>query len=296
MTEEHIVLGRPPRPPRRGPWGGRAPRMVLGVVVAAVGGWAAWHGLTSEPAAPPQGDTASTRAPAPTPTGWLAYDPPAIPYLRSGTLVIPDEAPRGIPDGAWTDLAVLADRRVVLVRAGSLTVVGPDREEETYRLKGSISARPDGTAVAWTGTDGHVRQLQAHRAEPFTVARARQLAPACRGIRLHGHAEAGWSTCDRNGGPVSPDGAYFASIGVSSITIAPRSDITGGVSAAFLGRVTDAVWEDSHHLLVVVSLADETHLERVGIGGETEDLVPPPHGTYDRDHPALVLPATAVQP
>jgi hypothetical protein len=298
MTEEHLLLGRPPRPPRRGPWGGRVPRVVAGVVVAAVAGWAVWHGLTAEPATPPDGDTASTSSPVPSasPTGWMAYDPPAVPYLRSGTLVVPDESPRGIPDGSWTDFAVLTDGRLVLVQRGSLTVVGPDREQETYRAKGSISARPDGTAVAWTDPDGHVRQLQAHHVEPFTVPGARQLAPGCRGIRLHDRTEAGWQTCDRDGGPISPDGAYFASLGVSSVTIAPRSDITGGISAAFLGRVTDAVWEDSHHVLVVVSLADETHLQRVGLGGETEDLIPPPHGTYDSDHPMLVLPATAVQP
>jgi hypothetical protein len=291
MSEEQIVLGRPPRPPRRGRRVGHA-ALVAAVVAGA--GWAAWRGVLDQPATTP-GDTAHTNAPAPSGTGGglIAHGQPEVPYLRSSTLVRTGQPPRGLPDGWWTDFAELTDGRVVLVEQGGVTVVGPGRERTSHDAAGPISARPDGSAIAWTGEDGRVRQLETGRAEPAVVPDARQPSPACRGLRVGGRVERGWGTCDRDGALVSPDGHYFASIGSGSVTLAPRTDITGGISVAFLGVVRDAVWEDAYHLLVVTAAADEAHLIRIGLGGESEELIAPVRTADDRDRPVLVLPATA---
>ncbi|GAA1966112.1 hypothetical protein GCM10009798_28080 [Nocardioides panacihumi] len=252
-----------------------------------------WHGVADKPGATPR-HPATPPVPGSTETGFIAHDPPAVPYLRSGTLISPDGRAVGIPDGSWTDFTELADGRLVLVQQKSLTVVG--RQRRSYGLDGAITSRPDGAAVAWTGTDGRVRRLDTGSAEPVVVPGGRQLSPACRGIRIDGRPEPGWQTCDRDGGLLSPDGTYFASVGSVSVTLAPRADITAGVSTAFLGVVLDAVWEDDGHLLVVVVAADEARLMRVGVIGDTEDLIAPVRGANDRTRPVLVLPATAMQP
>jgi hypothetical protein len=289
MTEEHLDLGRPPRPPRRGRWAGRGPKIALGVVVLGLVGWVVWRGVTQEPPATP-----SPPSPTSTQTGFVAHEPPAIPYLRSGTLVPPDGEARGLPPGSWSDFAQLADGRVVLVQRESLTVIGTAGEGRTYDHTGDLTARPDGTAVAWTGHDGRVRRLDSGHADPTVVRDGRQLAPACRGLRVAGRLEPGWQTCDRDGGLLSPDGSYFASIGVQTVTLAPPDDITGGTSTAFLGTIRDAVWEDAAHLLVVMVVGDRAHLVRISTLGNSEDLISPVHGAADRSRPVLVLPLTNV--
>ncbi|GAB7003006.1 hypothetical protein JCM18899A_04770 [Nocardioides sp. AN3] len=256
-------------------------------------GWALWHAILDQPGATPHPSSTPTPSlPRGGESGYVAHEPPAVPYLRSGTLVPPDGEPRGIPDGSWTGFSLLADGRVVLVQDGSVVVLGPGTQRHGYPAVGDLSARPDGTAVAWTGGDGHLLRLRTGRAEPERVVGARQLRPACRGIRVDGTASAGWATCDRDGHLLSPDGTYFASIGSVSVTLAPRADITAGASVAFLGSIVDAAWEDPYHLLVVIGIADELHLERIGVGGESEDLLVL-HGINDRRSPPLVLPVTA---
>ncbi|MDH2413571.1 hypothetical protein [Nocardioides sp. CER19] len=289
MTEEFLVLGRPPRPPRRGRWVGRGPRIALAVIILGLVVWAVWRGVTHDPAAKP-----SPPAPTSTQTGSIAHEPPAVPYLRSGTLIPPAEQARGIPDGSWTDFATLADGRVVLVQRASLTVLGTTGQQRSFEHTSGLTARPDGTGAAWTGRDGRVRRLDSGHPDPVVVRGARQLTPACRGLRAGGRVLPGWQTCDRDGGLLSPDGRYFASIGGQSVTLAPRDDITGGTSTAFLGTVRDAVWEDAAHLLVVMDIGDEAHLMRVSTLGRSEDLIAPVRGASGRARPVLVLPMTSI--
>lgn len=291
MTEEFLVLGRPPRPPRRGRWASRGPKLVLGAVLLVLAGWAVWHGvLDDSPATPRRPATPGAGS-----TGFVAHEPPRVAYLRSGVMVRPDDLPRGIPDGSWTDFALLEDGRVVLVQRGSLTVLSPDLPPRHYDHVGGITARPDQTAVAWTDPAGRVRELAVGHLDAAVVRGARQLSPTCRGLRVAGRDAAGWQTCDRDGGLISPDGRYFVSVGRDTLTIAPRADITAGVSAELRGAVLDAVWEDDDHLLVVTERDQETHLLRIWAGGATEDLITPVRGAGDRGRPALVLPATGGQ-
>ena len=299
MTEEFLVLGRPPRPPRRGRWGRRGPAVVAMAVVAGLAGWAVWQGVVDsspstprDAAAPTVPAGSATSAPTDTGDGFIAHDPPAVPYLRSGVLIRPADLPRGLPDGSWTDFAQLVDGRTVLVQEQSLTVLNAVQQPHSYDLDGGIAARTDGTAVAWTGRDGRVRRLDAGHAEPVVVPGARLLAPTCRGLRVDGRTQPGWQTCDRDGGLLSPDGHYFASIGDDTVTIAPRADLTGGMSVKLPGTILDAVWEDSFHVLVVVDIDHQAHLERIGLGGENQDLITSILGGDDRRRPVLVLPFT----
>jgi hypothetical protein len=307
MTEEFLVVGRPPQPPRRGRGLPRGPRLVLAVALA-LAGWAVWRGVGSQPSATPTPPAPTGTAPgrtsaAPAP---IADMPPAVPYLRAGTLVMPDGRTRGIPDGGWTQFVVLTDGRVVLAEVGGVTVLGPGGERRGYAQTGGLTARPDGTAVAWTGPDGRVRRLDAGpagsagSAAPVVVPGARQLVPTCRGLVAGGRAVPGWQTCDRDGGRISPDGRYFASVQGQSVTLAPRADITSGVATAFLGNIVDGVWEDSGHLLAVLVMADAARLVRVSVLGATEDVIAPVHGRTEADRPVLVLPMTpppvSVQP
>jgi hypothetical protein len=293
MTEEYLVVGRPPRPPRRGRWGRRGPAAVVVALVVALAGWALWQGvLDSSSSTQRRAATPTPPVPADTESGFIAHDPPAVPYLRSGVLIRPADLPRGIPDGSWNDFAELTDGRVVLVQDQSLTVLSADRQPRSYELAGGITARPDGSAVAWTGSDGRVRRLDDGRTEPVLVTGARLLAPTCRGLRVGGRVQPDWQTCDRDGGLLSPDGHYFASIGADTVTVAPRADITGGMSVELPGTILDAVWEDPFHVLVVVDIDHQAHLERIGLGGETQDLLTSILGGDDRTRPVLVLPFT----
>jgi hypothetical protein len=180
----------------------------------------------------------------------------------------------------------------VLVQKGNVTVLSSDRQPRSYPLEGGIAVRRDGTSVAWTAPDGRVRRLDRGREEPVVAGGARLLTPTCRGLRVDGRAVAEWQTCDRDGGLLSPDGHYFASIGHDTVTVAPRADITGGRSLELQGTVLDAVWEDAFHVLVVVDVDHEAHLLRIGLGGETEDLITSIPGGDNRRRPVLVLPVT----
>jgi hypothetical protein len=289
MSEEFLVLGRPPRQPRRGRWGKRGPGAVAAAVLVGLAGWALWQGVfDSSPATPRHpaqpAPTASTGA------GFIAHRPPQVPYLRSGVLIRTDDLPRGIPDGSWDDFVVLTDGRVVLAQEQSLTVLSAALQPRTYELAGRITARPDHTAVAWTGRDGRVRRLDSGDAAPVVVRGAHLLAPTCRGLRVGGRQEPGWASCDRDGALLSPDGHYFAAFVDGTVTVAPRADFTGGLSIELPGIVLDAVWEDEFHVLVVVDVNHQAHLFRVGLGGETEDLITSILGGDDRRRPVLVLP------
>jgi hypothetical protein len=208
-------------------------------------------------------------------------------------LTRPNGQSRVVPDGLWTDLAELADDRVVLVQEGSLTVVSPDRRPHSYPIVGGITARPNGAAVAWTAPDGRLRRLSAGRAEPVVVPRGRQLVPACRGLRIDGRSRLEWQTCDRDGGLLSPGGRYFAAVGIEAVTLAPRADITGGITVGLPGKVLDAVWEDSFNVLLAVDVDGLGHLIRIGLGGEYQDLIAPVLGAEGSDQQTLVLPVTS---
>ena len=292
MTEESLVLGRPPKPPGtggRGRWAGRGPGIAAAAVLLGLTGWTVWHEVVDDgPAAAP------TPAPLPVlphrPTA--ASRPPAVPYLRSGALVRPGGRSVGVPDASWTDVALLADGRVVLAQDESLTVL---RGGTPYSagLVGGLTERPDGTAVAWTGPDGRVRRLSVGSAAPVVMPQAQQLVPGCRGLRVGADDLPGWQSCDRAGRLLSPGGAWVARIGNVSVSVVPRIGTAEGASVAFLGVVDDAVWEDHDHLLVVVRLGDEGHLLRVGTDGSSGDVITPVRGADDPARPALVLPVTS---
>jgi hypothetical protein len=210
-------------------------------------------------------------------------------------LVRPSVPAVGLPAAAWTDFVVLTDGRLVLTQQQSVTVLGRGRARSYLLSDGpprGMSARPDGTAVAWTGPDGRVRRLAAGDARPVVLLGTRQLVPACRGLTADRGERPEWMTCDREGRLYSPGGAWSARIGDVSISLLPRLDPGGGTSVAFLGVVDDAVWEDPGHLLVVVRLGDEARLLRVGTDGSSQDVIAPLRGA-DTDRPPLVLPAIA---
>jgi hypothetical protein len=288
MSEEHLVVGRPPDPRRWAWWSGRGPGAVAALL--ALAGWAIWHGALDDGLATSRRAATSPTPSVPVETGLIAHDPPQLPYLRSGALVTPSGQVREIPHGAWNDFAVLTDEQGVLVEQDSVTVLGTDRQPRSYPLTGGLTARPDATAVAWTGPDGRVWRLDAGSTEPVAVPGARQLVPTCRGLRIDGRLQPGWRSCDRDGALIGPGGHYVASFDTNTVTIVPRSDLTGGVSTDLPGTVLDTVWEDPFHVLAAVRLEGETHLMRIGLGGETEDVIAVPG--EDRTQPVLVLPLT----
>ena len=298
MIEEHLEVGGPPRRT-----GGRSARLrrraagaLAGVVLLAAGGWAVAHGALDDPPATPRRPPA-TPTPTPEPSRRGSDEelagrtaPPArIPYLQYGVLHAPHGGQRALPDGPWRDFALLDDGRVVLVRDGSVTVVGTGVRGATYPMSGGLARRRDGAAVAWTGPDGTVRMLRAGRPQPVAVRGSRLLAPACRGWQVSAEPRGPWRSCDDEGGPLSPDGRYVVEAHPRRFTVGLRHR-PPSVDAQ-IGRVVDVAWESDRAVLVVTQDESGTYLlSRVdATTGVLDDLQAADAGK-DPSRPVLVLP------
>lgn len=275
-TEDELEVGRGGRGGRRP---GRAGLVALAAVLALGLGWVAWHGGLDDPPRP--------RRTAPSPAPEEHARPAAVPYLRSGTLVEPGGALRGVPDGSWSDLEQLPDGTVVLAGAGQVVLIGPAgrRVYPTVSWAGTLVHRADRSAVAWRRADGVV--MTTGPAGP-TATRARIVRPECRGLRSHGELQEAWRRCDDDGHLLSADRSLVALVGARSVSLAPPDDITAATSWKTAGSVVDATWEDDDHLLVVVADGDRTLLQRVGRDTAPETLLATT--AYDPRRPVLVLP------